>query len=112
VYLLTARLNIIHRRKTKTSDILEHRFTSSRPLPLSDSFDTVLCSHAMDIDFDGRKEILLGTYGQHLLIYKQSKLHAVVFDQRGHFADVLAPKIRWMTLRFFGAVDLHTQYKA
>ena len=36
------------------------------PLVLTDSekYDSVLCTHVTDIDFDGQKEILLGTYGQ------------------------------------------------
>jgi len=34
--------------------------------------DSVLCSHIMDIDWDGKNEILIGTYGRELLIYKQS----------------------------------------
>ncbi|XP_036380976.1 KICSTOR complex protein kaptin [Megalops cyprinoides] len=44
----------------------------SRPvcLPESDQFDSVLCALVTDIDFDGHKEVLLGTYGQELLCYK------------------------------------------
>ncbi|RIA89099.1 hypothetical protein C1645_773359 [Glomus cerebriforme] len=34
--------------------------------------DSVLCSHIMDIDWDGKNEILIGTYGRELLIYKQN----------------------------------------
>ncbi|CAG8575752.1 2991_t:CDS:10 [Funneliformis caledonium] len=33
--------------------------------------DSVLCSHIMDIDWDGQNEILIGTYGRELLVYKQ-----------------------------------------
>ncbi|KAL6099235.1 kptn [Pungitius sinensis] len=36
----------------------------------SDQWDAVLCSLAIDLDFDGQKEVLLGTYGQELLCYK------------------------------------------
>ncbi|XP_030638301.1 KICSTOR complex protein kaptin [Chanos chanos] len=36
----------------------------------SDQCDAVLCALAVDIDFDGQKEVLLGTYGQDLLCYK------------------------------------------
>jgi len=43
-------------------------------LPESDSFDNVLCSHIADVDFDQKNEILLGTYGQVLLIYNGGKL--------------------------------------
>ncbi|CAO3702604.1 unnamed protein product [Rhizopus stolonifer] len=45
--------------------------TTSRALPLSGNFDSVLCSHVMDVDWDGEKEILIGTYGRQVLIYKQ-----------------------------------------
>ncbi|CAG8467466.1 2432_t:CDS:10 [Diversispora eburnea] len=31
----------------------------------------VLCSHVMDVDWDGRNEIIIGTYGREMLIYKQ-----------------------------------------
>lgn len=47
--------------------------TTSRALPLSGNFDSVLCSHVMDVDWDGEKEILIGTYGRQVLIYKQGK---------------------------------------
>ncbi|RCH94757.1 hypothetical protein CU098_009881, partial [Rhizopus stolonifer] len=43
----------------------------SKTLPLSGNFDSVLCSHVMDVDWDGEKEILIGTYGRQVLIYKQ-----------------------------------------
>ena len=42
-------------------------------LPNSNQFDSVLCSLIADIDFDGVKEILLGTYSQQLLIYKKNE---------------------------------------
>lgn len=45
--------------------------STSRTLPLSGNFDSVLCSHVMDVDWDGEKEILIGTYGRQVLIYKQ-----------------------------------------
>lgn len=39
-------------------------------LPESNSYDSALCCLAADVDFDGQSEILIGTYGQELLIYK------------------------------------------
>jgi hypothetical protein len=48
--------------------------SSSRVLPLSGNFDSVLCSHVMDVDWDGEKEIIIGTYGRQVLIYKQGNL--------------------------------------
>lgn len=32
-----------------------------------------MCSHAMDVDWDGEREIMIGTYGRQVLIYKQGK---------------------------------------
>ncbi|GAB6024576.1 hypothetical protein CHUAL_009726 [Chamberlinius hualienensis] len=39
-------------------------------LPYSDFFDCVQCACIADIDFDGYNEIIIGTYGQQLLMYK------------------------------------------
>lgn len=38
----------------------------SQPVCLSESdqWDAVLCALVVDLDFDGQKEVLLGTYGQ------------------------------------------------
>lgn len=38
----------------------------SQPVCLleSDQWDAVLCALVIDLDFDGQKEVLLGTYGQ------------------------------------------------
>jgi hypothetical protein len=38
-------------------------------LPSSQRFDSVLCAIACDINCDGTTELLLGTYGQELLVY-------------------------------------------
>uniref|UniRef100_A0A8C5DHV2 KICSTOR complex protein kaptin-like n=1 Tax=Gouania willdenowi TaxID=441366 RepID=A0A8C5DHV2_GOUWI len=51
-------------------------------LPESDQWDVVLCARVMDLDFDGQREVLLGTYGQELLCYKYQ--HAG-HDKEGHF---------------------------
>lgn len=44
-------------------------------LDQSDQFDSVTCSRVKDIDCDGKKEIILGTYGQELLVYKWYRAH-------------------------------------
>ncbi|KAI8986427.1 hypothetical protein BDB01DRAFT_785614 [Pilobolus umbonatus] len=57
----------------------------SRALPLSGNFDSVLCSHVMDVDWDGEKEILIGTYGRQVLIYKQvagSQVYTVLWRRQ------------------------------
>jgi len=41
-------------------------------LPESDKYNTLLCCTSMDVDFDGRNEILIGSYSQDLLVYKEN----------------------------------------
>ncbi|CAG8512294.1 4926_t:CDS:10 [Ambispora leptoticha] len=59
--------------------VLIYRFVDSRgikyPVQLKEctQYDSVLCSHVMDVDWDGRNEILVGTYGREMLIYKQEE---------------------------------------
>ena len=36
----------------------------------SDDYDVTTCAAVTDVDFDGEKEIVLGTFGQELLVYK------------------------------------------
>ena len=53
-------------------NVLDHGLENSSVLPLSDEFDIPTCCSLADIDFDGRQEILIGTYGEELLVYKVS----------------------------------------
>ncbi|CAG8442515.1 13682_t:CDS:10 [Ambispora gerdemannii] len=59
--------------------VLIYRFVDRRgvkcPIQLREctQHDSVLCSHVMDVDWDGRNEVLVGTYGRELLIYKQQE---------------------------------------
>lgn len=46
-------------------------FNEATILPESQSYDTITCIKAIDLDFDGRNEIVIGTYGQELIIYKE-----------------------------------------
>jgi len=39
-------------------------------LPKSDEYDVPTSLTVSDIDFDGEKEIIIGTFGQELLVYK------------------------------------------
>ncbi|CAJ0871655.1 3965_t:CDS:2, partial [Entrophospora sp. SA101] len=43
----------------------------------SKEYDSVLCSNVMDVDWDGKNEIMVGTYGRELLIYKQELIDDV-----------------------------------
>ncbi|XP_059484563.1 KICSTOR complex protein kaptin isoform X2 [Neocloeon triangulifer] len=47
----------------------------------SGNFDCALCSLVADIDMDGQPEILIGTYGQELLVYKHVSNEWVLWDQ-------------------------------
>ncbi|CAL8364339.1 unnamed protein product [Lota lota] len=58
-------------------DIQEHGMSHPVFLLESDQWDAVLCALVVDLDFDGQKEVLIGTYGQELLCYKfQEQLHS------------------------------------
>lgn len=45
-------------------DVQEFGLSRSMCLSESDQWDAVLCALVIDLDFDGQKEVLLGTYGQ------------------------------------------------
>ncbi|KAM7398604.1 hypothetical protein PAMA_006488 [Pampus argenteus] len=51
-------------------EVQERGLSHSMCLSESDQWDAVLCALVIDLDFDGQKEVLLGTYGQELLCYK------------------------------------------
>ncbi|XP_036976548.1 KICSTOR complex protein kaptin isoform X1 [Acanthopagrus latus] len=51
-------------------DVQEQGLSHPVCLLESDQWDAVLCALVIDLDFDGQKEVLLGTYGQELLCYK------------------------------------------
>lgn len=63
-------------------DVQERGLTWPTCLSESDQWDVVLCALVIDLDFDGQKEVLLGTYGQELLCYK---LQAAGDGSDGHF---------------------------
>ena len=42
-------------------------------LPESTQYDSILCAHVADVDWDAKKEVLIGSYGRQLLIYKECK---------------------------------------
>ncbi|NWS64221.1 KPTN protein, partial [Chunga burmeisteri] len=60
----TIELSVVYR------DVLTNGLGDQLILPASDQYDSVLCALVTDVDFDGAREILLGTYGQELLCYK------------------------------------------
>jgi len=53
--------------------VLSAGFKEQKLLPNSDGFDCVQCSCIADVDMDGMNELILGTYGQELLVYKYDK---------------------------------------
>ena len=57
-------LKYIYYFATHSRSVIEKGFGDSLLLPDSDKFDCGMCVHALDVDFDGENELLLGTYGQ------------------------------------------------
>ncbi|XP_069681565.1 KICSTOR complex protein kaptin-like isoform X2 [Periplaneta americana] len=51
-------------------NVMEQGLRNCFPLPDSEHYDAALCSTIADVDMDGRNEIVLGTYGQEVLVYK------------------------------------------
>ncbi|XP_074630148.1 KICSTOR complex protein kaptin-like isoform X1 [Acropora palmata] len=51
-------------------DVINQGFSNMVTLPESDDFDSVTCACIADVDWDGCDEIILGTYGQEILVYK------------------------------------------
>ncbi|XP_065200975.1 KICSTOR complex protein kaptin-like isoform X2 [Planococcus citri] len=51
-------------------DVLKYDFKNRHCLHESTLYDACLCSVIADVDFDGNKEIILGTYGEELLLFK------------------------------------------
>ena len=51
-------------------DVANLQFNRSTVLPESFLHDSIMCGLVADVDWDGINEIILGTYGKRLLIYK------------------------------------------
>jgi hypothetical protein len=51
-------------------DVLNRGFAFACVLRQSSSFDVATCADAVDVDLDGQREIVLGTAGQQLIVYK------------------------------------------
>ncbi|XP_033116741.1 KICSTOR complex protein kaptin-like [Anneissia japonica] len=51
-------------------DVLKNGFKNVKTLPDSNCYDLVMCACVVDIDWDGERELLLGTNGHSLLAYK------------------------------------------
>lgn len=46
------------------SDVFKNGFTCYTTLPNSHLYDCVLCATIADVNWDGRNELVLGTYGK------------------------------------------------
>ncbi|KAJ2958615.1 hypothetical protein NQZ79_g5790 [Umbelopsis isabellina] len=55
-------------------------------LPESSQYDSVLCSHVMDVDWDGQNEIIIGTYGKQILIYKKAPPNSYIILWQRQFS--------------------------
>ena len=52
-------------------DFKSEGLSRSKVLPLSDEFDVATCATLADVDFDGNLEVIIGTYGEQILAYKE-----------------------------------------
>jgi len=57
---------------TENNNVVNALIKRKIKLPESDKYNTLLCCTSMDVDFDGRNEILIGSYSQDLLVYKEN----------------------------------------
>ncbi|ORX81052.1 hypothetical protein BCR32DRAFT_293498 [Anaeromyces robustus] len=57
---------------TENNNVTNSLIKRKIKLPESDKYNTLLCCTSMDVDFDGRNEILIGSYSQDLLVYKEN----------------------------------------
>ncbi|KAF9569530.1 hypothetical protein EC968_002574 [Mortierella alpina] len=53
------------------SDINKHGLDRRSDLAECSYHDSILAAHIMDADWDGRNEILIGTYGRQLMVFKE-----------------------------------------
>ncbi|KAG0276338.1 hypothetical protein BGZ95_007685 [Linnemannia exigua] len=53
------------------SDINKHGLSRRADLAECSYHDSILAAHAMDADWDGQNEVLIGTYGRQLMVFKQ-----------------------------------------
>ncbi|KAK3810107.1 MAG: hypothetical protein J3Q66DRAFT_352113 [Benniella sp.] len=53
------------------SDIIKHGLSQRSDLAECSYHDSILATHIMDADWDGRHEIMVGTYGRQLMVFKE-----------------------------------------
>jgi len=54
-------------------DIMSAGLSDSMKLPQSNRYDSATCICVADLDLSGQQKLLLGTYGQELLVYSQTE---------------------------------------
>eukprot|EP00127_Corallochytrium_limacisporum_P004568 Clim_evm8s168 gene=Clim_evmTU8s168 len=80
-------------------------------LPKSESYDSVVHIEIADVDWDGENEIIISTFGKHVLIYKimdESSITGMPSPGRKRYADDLTVGIIW--LRKFNDPVMATAY--
>jgi len=86
-------------------DIISKGLSSETCLPDSAKYDTVTCCCMADLALSGRDQIVLGTYGQELLVFSQGEEGGWMLDwQRSLQAPILA--IQYADLTGDGAKEL------
>eukprot|EP00743_Colponemidia_sp_Colp-15_P009589 GILK01010488.1.p1 GENE.GILK01010488.1~~GILK01010488.1.p1 ORF type:complete len:481 (+),score=73.82 GILK01010488.1:202-1443(+) len=73
------------------SNIMETALDTPCVLPESSHFDSVLCGHTVDLDFDGSAEVLVGTYSNNLLVYKAIADGAAMSTVQNHTSTTTSP---------------------
>lgn len=68
-------------------DIQERGLSCSTCLSESDQWDAVLCALVIDLDFDGQKEVLLGTYGQVCTLKRRDESVRAIILLEGWFVS-------------------------
>ncbi|KAF9908325.1 hypothetical protein BX616_000186, partial [Lobosporangium transversale] len=53
------------------SDIIKHGLNRRSDLAECSYHDSILAAYVMDADWDGRQEIMIGTYGRQLMVFKE-----------------------------------------
>ena len=63
--MLCALLSVISQKQMFVcSDVQKCGFTKCLPLPQATVFDSILCADVSDVNWDGKNEIILGTFGK------------------------------------------------
>jgi hypothetical protein len=85
-------------------DVGNSGFSKCIPLHQGNLFDSILCAEVADVNWDGRNEIVLGTFGKRILVYKAKgddeefelqHIYQVAFPVHGvKYCDIIGDGLR------------------